>query len=679
MSKFQKLALVTTGMTMLLVVVGALVRATGSGLGCPDWPRCYGNWVPPLQKEAIIEYSHRLTASIVGLLVLSMAIMAWLKHRSVALVFWPAFLALIVVIVQAGIGRQVVVGELEADLVVFHFFTALLLLALLTIATANSFQPRGGGIDPVSRHAAVATGATFIVLIFGAMVVQRGAGGVFTDWPLMDGTLFPPAGAKPLTHYLHRLVAGLLGVTLIHLAIRVTKREPRDRLLMMHAHGAASLWFVQVLIGGTYVLMGAPSWTIVAHVATGAMLWVTLVSLSVLSYRRAAVTVRAEATEKVEGPAGTRGATFKKQRGALFAQIKAYFMLTKPRIIELLLITTVPAMIVAEQGWPPGWLVLATLVGGSMAAGSANAINCYLDRDIDEKMQRTSIRPLPKDQVTPRNALIFGVILGAVSFVFMYFVVNAPAAWISMGAILFYVFVYTIGLKRYTPSNIVIGGAAGAAPALIGWAAVTGDIGRPAWVLFAIIFYWTPPHFWALALRYTDEYRAAGVPMLPVVRGVAETTRQILLYSVALFAVSLLLYPVGELGLLYLISALVLGVAFIFYASKLRANPDPKAAMGLFHFSISYLVLLFVALAADRLIGAGAIESLYEPILLAAATTFLLSSAAILVGVIGYKRPSGSPGRVRVLAVEVLWTVIPLIMMGLLFLMSWNTQALASP
>ncbi|MGQ0679581.1 MAG: heme o synthase [Actinomycetota bacterium] len=675
MSRFQKLALLTTGMTVVLVMVGALVRATGSGLGCPDWPRCHGSWLPPMQKKAIIEYSHRLAASIVGMLVLAMAIMAWLKHRSVGVVFWPSFLALVTVIVQAGIGRQVVLGDLQADLVITHFLTSLTLLGLLTLATANSLQPRGGGFDALSRQAAFATGATFAVLLFGAFVVQRGAGGAFTDWPLMNGSLLPPEGERALVHYLHRIVAGLLGVTLIRLAIRVNGREPKDRILLMLSRSAVALWLVQVLIGATYVLSGSPSWTVVAHVVTAAMLWVVMVFLGVLSYRRAAVTAGVGDPGPVRGPK----ASPVEKRPAGFTRIRAYFMLTKPRIIELLLITTVPAMIAAAGAWPPWSLVLATLVGGSMAAGSANAINCYLDRDIDELMPRTSIRPLPKHQVEPANALVFGIVLGVVSFAFLALAVNMLAALLSMSAILFYIVVYTIGLKRYTPSNIVIGGAAGAAPALIGWAAVTGTVGRPAWVLFAIIFYWTPPHFWALALRYCDEYRAAGVPMLPVVRGVEETTRQILLYAVALWAVSLLLYPVGRLGLIYLVSAVALGAAFVFYALRLKAQPEAKGAMGLFHFSISYLVLLFVGLAADRLIGAPAIESLYEPILLAAAITFLVCSAAILFGVIGYRRPTGSPGRLRVLAVEVVWTMIPLVMMGLLFLASWNTEALASP
>lgn len=656
-------------MAMVLVMVGALVRASGSGLGCPDWPRCHGSWIPPMEKTAVIEYSHRLTASIVGFLVLALAIFAWLKQRTSPSVFWPSLAALVTVIVQAGVGRQVVLDELQADTVVLHFFLSLALVGLLATATVNSFIPRGGGWDKVSKHAALATGAAFIVLMVGAIVVQQRAGAeVFSDWPLMNGSLLPPDGSKPLLHYTHRLLAALLGVTIGHLVLRITKREPRDRMLLVLGHSALALYLVQVLLGGFNVLTGSSAWTVVGHVLTGELLWVALVSLSILSYRRARVTA----------PAGGKAAPADGAKTGTGGKVKAYFMLTKPRIIELLLITTVPAMIVAERGWPSPWLVLATLVGGSMAAGSANCINCYLDRDIDEKMQRTSIRPLPSRDVTPRNALIFGVVLGVVSFVFMGFAVNMSAAWLSLGAILFYVFIYTIGLKRHTPSNIVIGGAAGAAPALIGWAAVTGDVGRPAWVLFAIIFYWTPPHFWALAIRYSDDYKAAGVPMLPVVRGVPETTRQIVLYSVVLLAVSLLMYPVAEVGLLYLASATIMGLAFVFYAFRLRKNPDGKGAMGLFHFSIMYLVLVFVALAADVLLNVPAIESIYPIVLVAAGAIFVTFSAAILVGVIGYKRPDGQPGRVRVLAIEVLWTIIPLIMMTALFLLSWSSIALAS-
>ena len=285
--------------------------------------------------------------------------------------------------------------------------------------------------------------------------------------------------------------------------------------------------------------------------------------------------------------------------------VRAYVALTKPRIIELLLVTTVPAMVVAARGMPSPWLVLATLVGGSLAAGSANTINCYVDRDIDVKMSRTRRRPLSREVVSPRNALRFGLVLGVASVLWLGLVVNWLSAALGVAAILFYVFVYTLALKRSTPSNIVIGGAAGCAPVLIGWAAVTGRVELPAWVLFAIVFYWTPPHFWALAMRFTDDYAAAGVPMLPVVAGERETARQIVLYSWLLLAVSLLFHPVGGMGWIYLASCVVLGGVFVAeahaLARRVRAGQPPRS-MRLFHLSITYLTLLFAAMAADQLL-----------------------------------------------------------------------------
>jgi protoheme IX farnesyltransferase len=284
---------------------------------------------------------------------------------------------------------------------------------------------------------------------------------------------------------------------------------------------------------------------------------------------------------------------------------RGYLALTKPRIIELLLVTTVPTMIVAARGMPSLWLVVATLVGGSFAAGSANTINCYVDRDIDQRMHRTERRPLPKSVVTPVDALRFGIVLGVVATLWLGFVVNWLSALLALGAIGFYVFVYTLGMKRNTPSNIVIGGAAGCMPVLIGWAAVTGRVELPAFVLFAVIFYWTPPHFWALAIRFRDDYAAADVPMLPVVAGLRETARQIVLYSWAMVAVSLLFYPVARMGAVYLVSCLVLGVMFLREAHGLAARArsgQPVKAMRLFHWSITYLTLLFAAMAIDQLV-----------------------------------------------------------------------------
>ncbi|MGH2806615.1 MAG: heme o synthase [Actinomycetota bacterium] len=284
-------------------------------------------------------------------------------------------------------------------------------------------------------------------------------------------------------------------------------------------------------------------------------------------------------------------------------KIAAYVALTKPRIIELLLVTTVPSMIVAARGFPSMKLVLWTLLGGTLGAGGANAINCYVDRDIDEVMPRTRKRPLPMHRIAPRNALLFGIALGVIAFLQLWATVNLLSAVLTIAALLFYVFVYTIGMKRSTPQNIVIGGAAGAVPALVGWAAVTGTVELAALVLFAIIFYWTPPHFWALSMRYEKDYAAAGVPMMPVVYGRKETAKHMLLYCFMLFAMCLAFFGVAKMGPIYLASALALNGIFIWWSYKLYRKPTTRSAWGMFRFSIYYLALLFLAMAVDQLIA----------------------------------------------------------------------------
>ncbi|MGH8870721.1 MAG: heme o synthase [Acidimicrobiia bacterium] len=279
------------------------------------------------------------------------------------------------------------------------------------------------------------------------------------------------------------------------------------------------------------------------------------------------------------------------------SRVASYFALTKPRIIELLLITTVPSMVLAAGGWPGTWLVAATLIGGSLSAGGANALNNYVDRDIDQIMRRTRARPLARHEVTPSNALVFGVILGIAGFAWLWATTNLLAAVISTAALLFYVFVYTVSLKRTSSQNIVIGGAAGAAPALVGWAAVAGSLALPAWVLFVVVFYWTPPHFWALAIRYKDDYERAGVPMLPVVAGVGATTRKMLLYTGLMVAVSLLLVPVARMRWTYLVAAIILGAWFLWDTWRVYRRPDE--AMRLFTTSTVYLSALFASVLLD--------------------------------------------------------------------------------
>ncbi len=292
-------------------------------------------------------------------------------------------------------------------------------------------------------------------------------------------------------------------------------------------------------------------------------------------------------------------------KSRLAAKLKAYFALTKPRVIELLLIATVPAMILAERGMPSIWLILATLFGGALSAGSANAFNCYIDADIDKVMGRTQNRPLVTGELTQREALVFAWTIGIFSVLWFGLLINWLSALLSLAAILFYVFIYTLGLKRRTPQNIVWGGAAGAMPALIGWAAVTGVVEPAAFVLFLIVFLWTPPHYWPLSMKYLEDYRDAGVPMLPVVAKNEVVGRQIILYAWAYFASSLLLIPVAPMGWIYTAVAVVSGLWFSYESHKLYNEAKrgiPKNPMKLFHMSITHLTLLFLAVAIDPLL-----------------------------------------------------------------------------
>jgi protoheme IX farnesyltransferase len=290
-------------------------------------------------------------------------------------------------------------------------------------------------------------------------------------------------------------------------------------------------------------------------------------------------------------------------------RVGAYVALTKPRIIELLLVTTVPAMVVAERGMPSLWLMVATVIGGALAAGGANAINMYVDRDIDAVMERTKGRPLVTGAVTPRAALGFAVAIETLAFVWLWTIVNPLSAVLGLSACLFYVFVYTLWLKRTSSQNIVIGGAAGAIPVLIGWSAVTDSVSltfswAPVW-LFALMFFWTPPHFWALAIKYKDDYARAEVPMLPVVASYRQTTNKIVAYTVVVWACSLAFGAAAELGPLYWVSAVVLGGAFTWLSLIVLRTESPKAAIRLFTFSITYVTLLFGAMAADVLVRHG--------------------------------------------------------------------------
>jgi protoheme IX farnesyltransferase len=354
-----------------------------------------------------------------------------------------------------------------------------------------------------------------------------------------------------------------------------------------------TLFTAEILIGGVNVFSRLHAASVTTHLAIGAAIFGTLVALWAMARRTTPQrSLRIPDAYAVENP----------QRTEMREKVGAYLALTKPRIIELLLVTTVPTMVVADRGVPSGWLILATLVGGTLAAGGANALNMYIDRDIDRLMKRTQNRPLVTGVIAPANALVFALVLEAVAFVELWLLVNPLSAVLAVSATAFYVFVYTLWLKRTSKQNIVIGGAAGAVPVLVGWSAVTGSLGLAPLVLFSIIFYWTPPHFWALAIRYRDDYAAADVPMLPVVDTFQGTARKILTYTLVLWGATLLFYDVGGMGDIYLASAFVLGGIFTYHALRLRQRATSAQAMRLFGWSISYVTLLFGAMALDQLV-----------------------------------------------------------------------------
>ena len=284
---------------------------------------------------------------------------------------------------------------------------------------------------------------------------------------------------------------------------------------------------------------------------------------------------------------------------------RAYVALTKPRIIELLLVTTVPTMVVADRGIPSVWLMVATVVGGTLAAGGANAINMYVDRDIDRLMERTKNRPLVTGEIVPSRALVFAIALEVLAFMWLWGFVNLLSAVLAVSATAFYVFVYTMWLKRTSTRNIIIGGAAGAVPVLVGWSAVTNSLSWAPLVLFGVIFYWTPPHFWALAIRYRDDYRAANVPMLPAVASTRTTAVRMIGYTVVLWGLSVLFSVVGEMGLVYLLSSVVLGAVFLYLAVEVLRTKETASAMRLFSYSITYITLLFAAMAVDQVVRTG--------------------------------------------------------------------------
>jgi len=594
--------------TYALVIMGAVVRASGSGLGCPDWPLCYGQIVPPGHAPSIIEWSHRLLGAVASSFIVATVVL-WARANRWNRKVVSAGLGLgALLLAQILLGAVTVKLELPPFVVMAHLGMAMLLLgALVIIAVIATPFANADPSHPVAEGAAAsragfrrlalsAVGAVYTLILVGAWVRATGATWACFGFPTCNGEILP-FGSGPLVdlHLFHRLLAYAVSAHLIVTVARAWRTERQSSTICAAATAMGGWLLTQIAIGASMVSMGIPPLAQVLHVAGAGGLWISTVTLAAVAFR--APERRAESTSLPVESTGSRS-----DGRAARSTFTAYLNLTKPRIIVLLLATTFAAMLMAAGGMPPWHTILFTMVGGALGAGAANAVNCCIDRDIDALMKRTSVRSIPAGAVKPEAALRFGLILAAASFIVLTVWVNPLSAVLTLAAFAFYVLVYTRWLKRSTVHNIVIGGAAGAVPPLVGWAAVTGNISLLAVYLFAIIFFWTPPHFWALALLIQRDYAAAGVPMLPVVKGEAETRRQILLYTVLLAALTLSVVAFGLLGQIYLAAAIILGGFFLAFAIQLMRQTSDKAARRLFRYSLLYLPLLFGAMVVDRLV-----------------------------------------------------------------------------
>jgi protoheme IX farnesyltransferase len=565
-SRYRALVYGSLVASFLVVVWGGIVRVTGSGLGCPDWPLCHGQFLPSLDPATRIEWTHRFLAIASGLTVAAIVVSTLVAYRADRRVLTLALIAAVLYPMQAVLGGITVVLELPPEWVTLHLANAELLLATLTVLTVVVRWPslRPAGASSWTWLAIAAAVGMFVLLVSGAYVRGADATAACPAWPLCGQIVpnptprefridFPWTGA-PAIAMLHRYIAAGVGIVVIAACVEAW-RHRRD------APGLGPLGF--------------SPWALGAHPAVASLLWCSVVALA------------AVASRSVSG-----------QRQL----VRDLITLTKPAIMSLLLVTALGGMFLAQGGVPPFGILAATLIGGAAASGGASSLNHYFDRDLDERMRRTRKRPLPAHRISGRLAVVWGIALNVLAFAVLAAFTNLLAASLAIAGTVFYILVYTLWLKRTTVQNVVIGGAAGAIPPLVGWAAITGSLDLAAWLLFAIVFFWTPAHFWALALLIRDDYERAGVPMMPVILGDEATAWNILAYAASLLPLSLRLFVAAGLGYVYLAAAIVLGAIFIAYAFRLLRGGALRRrvlARAVYLYSLVYLALLFVAIMVD--------------------------------------------------------------------------------
>lgn len=598
--RFLALVLAAAAATFLLMVAGNAVRVLDAAQACPDWPACYGQWRLPegttLVEPVGVQVAHRALALIAGLLTGTAALWAVFRRKAPWAGPWvvrPLVLAAILMLISGLSGSQLVQAE-NALYSALHMAVALAALGLVIVPVVAVFyrleKPGFSGVmifrSPFARLSRAGLGGLFLLLISGTLVTASGAGQACQGWPLCQGALpDQPLGWLALSHRVIVLGAGAL---LAAQFFSAWKSQRSRAVLLTAATGSFLLMLGQIFIGALNVTRGFPADLVGLHAAAAAGIWGMQVVLTAAAGFEAR-TPQEEAAERAE-PLPLR------------PRLRDFFLLSKPVIVLLLLVTTYAGMVVGGRSIPAPGLTFWTLLGGALAAGGASALNQYIDRETDREMQRTAKRPIPDGRLKPAEGLAYGLGACLAAFFLLAGMVNLLAAVLSLLGMIYYVLIYSIWLKRLTVQNIVIGGGAGAIPPLVGWAAASGSLNVPSLFLFAIIFLWTPPHFWALALVRRKDYARGRVPMLPVVRGEAETRKQILIYTIELVALTLLL-PVFQLaGTVYLISALALGLWLIATAWRVFKTGGNKTAWKMYRYSSMYLAFLMLAMVVDVLV-----------------------------------------------------------------------------
>ena len=587
--EFRHLLLAAAIVTFIVIVLGVLTRFTAGG-SCPDWPTCFGSWTVPIQSSAMLEYVHRAVTMLAGVLVLTALIWSWRQFRHSRLIFTPLLLSAFafgaeIAVSAAGV-FELFPEVLESSL---HLGLALLIFGLQLLAVSAAFQleipNRLRFRSPFAKLSLITLAAVFVLLVSGTLVSVTGATAYCEGWPLCD-----PQSALGWLNLGHRAIVGVTSILVAFLAVRAWQTQRSQPAILVAATATAVLLVAQALMGAVDVAQNFPPHLLALHLATSAAVFATATLTAAFS-GLANRTVEDEQIERAEWR--TRSAK---------SMAKDMLMLTKPIVVLLLLVTTYAGMVIGAQAWPSLSLTFWTMLGGFMAAGGSGAINQYIDRKDDVRMQRTQKRPIPSGRLTPAEGLAFGVALSLGSFFIMVAFVNMLAALLSLAGIIYYVLLYSVLLKKTTVQNIVIGGGAGAIPPLVGWAAATGSLNIPSLFLFAIVFMWTPPHFWALAIVRRKDYARAGVPMLPVVRGEAETRKQIFIYTVELVALTLLIPLFGLGGSVYFILAGLLGLWLLGTAWKVWKTGGNKVAWKMYRYSSMYLAFIFAALMVDALL-----------------------------------------------------------------------------